>query len=97
MLQNQEDKKTIMNPKNLVPQMVNSVNHITIQDLPAELVEMSEEELQQVVGGIEPPKLSLSLGVGINENVSVNLGVKFKLDKLDWPSLSVGVSIPIKL
>ncbi len=37
-----------MNGKNLMSQIVSP---IAIQDLSAELVEMSEEELQQVVGG----------------------------------------------
>jgi hypothetical protein len=32
-------------------QMINRANRITIEDLPAELVELSEEHLQQVMGG----------------------------------------------
>lgn len=37
-------------------QIVNPVNRLTIQDLSAELVEMSEEELQHVFGGKREPK-----------------------------------------
>jgi hypothetical protein len=81
-----------MNQKNLMSQMVKPATRITVQDIPAELVELSEEDLQEIVGGTNPPELSLSLGTTINENWSVNLGVKFK--KESW-SLSVGVTIPI--
>jgi bacteriocin leader peptide (microcyclamide/patellamide family) len=44
-----------MNKKNSLSQWINPVNRITIQDLPAELVELSEEDLQQVFGGRETP------------------------------------------
>ncbi len=40
-----------MNKKDLTSQVVNSVNLITTQDLPTELAELSEENLQLVVGG----------------------------------------------
>ena len=40
-----------MNKKNLTSQVVNSVNLITTQDLPTELAELSEEDLQLVAGG----------------------------------------------
>ena len=47
-------------------QMVNPVNPITIQDLSAEVVELSEEDLQQVVGGlritITPIRRPISIG-----------------------------------
>jgi hypothetical protein len=48
-----------VNKKNSKPQMLNSVNRITVQDISPKLVELSGEELQQVVGGSEPPDLTV--------------------------------------
>jgi hypothetical protein len=45
-----------MNKKNLMSQMVNPVSRITIQDLPVELIELSENELKNVVDGDSPGK-----------------------------------------
>jgi hypothetical protein len=45
-------KKTLMNQKNLTTQMNNSANCLTIKDLPAEMVELSDEALSQVWGGV---------------------------------------------
>jgi hypothetical protein len=41
-----------MNQKNLTTQVKNSANRLTIKDLPAEMVELSDEALSQVCGGI---------------------------------------------
>lgn len=43
-----------MHKKNLINQSNNSANRLTIQDMPAELIELSDEALSQVWGGIKP-------------------------------------------
>ena len=40
-----------MNPTNLMSRSAKCVNRFTIQDLPIDLVELSERDLQRIVGG----------------------------------------------
>ena len=41
-----------MDKKKLIPPTKQPFHHLTIQDLSAELVELSENDLQQLIGGI---------------------------------------------
>jgi hypothetical protein len=43
-----------MNTKNLMSQVVKSVNRFNIQDLPIDLVELSERDIQHISGGSNP-------------------------------------------
>jgi bacteriocin leader peptide (microcyclamide/patellamide family) len=68
-----------MNKKNLISQMVNPVNHLTINNLPAELVELSEENLQQVVGGKKPPEWTFTANISYKDGWGGSIGVSVKL------------------
>jgi bacteriocin-like protein len=43
-----------MHKKKLTPQATQPVNRITIQNLPTQFVELSDKDLQQIVGAGEP-------------------------------------------
>lgn len=56
-----------MNKKKMMSQATQPVNNLTIQDLPIELVELSEEVLSEVGGGgINLPNLDLTVWKPIN-------------------------------
>jgi hypothetical protein len=66
-----------MNRENSMSQMVNSVNRITIQDLSAELVELSAEDLQKVVGG-KKGEWTISASAGYNKGWNGSASVSYK-------------------
>ena len=43
-----------MYKKNVIPQAIQTASRITIQDLPTQFVELSDKNLQQIVGAREP-------------------------------------------
>jgi bacteriocin-like protein len=68
-------EKTLMNKKNLMSQMVKPVNPLTIKDLPVELLELSEKDLQQVVGGGD---WTVSASLSYKDGWGGSVGVSYK-------------------
>jgi bacteriocin-like protein len=49
-----------MDKKKLLSQATRPSKYITVQDLPTQLIELSEKDLQQIVGGGEPTSTPIS-------------------------------------
>jgi len=43
-----------MHKKNLISQVTQPINRSTIQELPTQFIELSDKDLQHIVGGSEP-------------------------------------------
>jgi bacteriocin-like protein len=61
-------KMIFMNQKKLLLQAIQPFNHITIQNLPTEFVELSDKDLQQIVGGRQPRSDGQSGGAIVGGN-----------------------------
>jgi bacteriocin-like protein len=52
----------LMSKKKLLSQSTQPSNRITIQDVPTQFVELSDKDLQQIVGGSEPSSAPIGGG-----------------------------------
>jgi hypothetical protein len=77
-----------MHKKNLKTQANDSPSHLTIEDLPTEFVELSDEALSQVCGGIN---VALSQFI-FNGMLMLGGGGGGKIVALQLPSLSDAVN-----
>jgi hypothetical protein len=73
-----------MAKKNLMIQSNDSVTHLTIQDLHSEIVEFSEEDLQQIAGGIDLSGVRYALWLGARR-LREAAQVVIPPDPFSWP------------
>ena len=67
-----------MNKKNLMSQIVQPATCITVQDIPAELVELSEADLQLSEADLELSEADLQQVAGGLPEVKISVGIEIK-------------------